>query len=66
MVIVQDLRHHGVCAGRLEDKAATVRKAAMQLAMALLQYNPFGPALEGARLAATLDAHQRKLDVRPP
>jgi len=37
----------------------------MHLVMALLQYNPFGPTLEEPRLAATLDAHQRKLDVRP-
>ena len=31
--------------GRLQDKAAQVRKSAIQLLSTLLQYNPFGPQL---------------------
>ena len=52
------------CEGRMEDKSSNVRKAAMQLLMTLLQFNPFGPVLEEPRLAATLAAHAAKLQVR--
>ena len=47
----------------MEDKSSNVRKAAMQLVMTLLQYNPFGPVLDEARLVATLTAHAAKLQV---
>jgi condensin complex subunit 1 len=53
-----------LCEGRMEDKSSNVRKAAMQLLMTLLQFNPFGPVLEEPRLAATLAAHAAKLQVR--
>ena len=36
-----------LAAGRLDDKAAAVRKAAAILMTALLQNNPFGPVLKG-------------------
>ena len=52
------------CQGRMEDKSSNVRKAAMQLLMTLLHFNPFGPVLEEPRLAATLDAHAAKLQVQ--
>ena len=47
----------------MEDKSSNVRKAAMQLVMTLLQYNPFGPVLDEPRLVATLSAHAAKLQV---
>ena len=48
----------------MEDKSSNVRKAAMQLVMTLLQYNPFGPVLDEPRLVATLAAHAAKLQAR--
>ena len=50
-------------AGRFEDKAALVRKAALQLAGALLVYNPFGAFLALEPLQASLQEHQQRLQV---
>lgn len=49
--------------GRLEDKAALVRKAAIQMLMSLLHCNPFGPSLPEDRYSASLDHFKRRLQV---
>ena len=51
-------------AGRLEDKSSIVRRAALQLLMALLLYNPFGAQLPEACFAASLAEYKAKLQVR--
>jgi len=51
-------------AGRLEDKSSIVRRAALQLLMALLLYNPFGARLPEACFAASLAEYKAKLQVR--
>ena len=43
---------------RLEDKAALVRRAALQLLSALMLYNPFGPALPRDRFEASLAEYE--------
>ena len=50
-----------VAAGRLEDKAAIVRKSALQLLTTLLQFNPFGPSLRTGPFEATLEQYKEKL-----
>lgn len=52
-----------LCAGRLEDKSSIVRRAALQLLMALLLYNPFGARLPEACFAASLAEYKAKLQV---
>ena len=52
-----------VHAGRLEDKAAIVRKAALQLLGALMHSNPFAPVLAHAAFEASLQEYQAKLQV---
>eukprot|EP00250_Pteridium_aquilinum_P008672 c18119_g1_i1 orf=229-4548(+) len=51
-----------MAAGRLEDKAAIVRKSALQLLATLLQYNPFGPQLRTAAFEATLEKYKVQLE----
>ncbi|MCO5547427.1 hypothetical protein L7F22_000876 [Adiantum nelumboides] len=51
-----------MAAGRLEDKAAIVRKSALQLLTTLLQYNPFGPQLRTAAFEATLEKYKTQLE----
>ena len=51
-----------VAAGRLEDKAAIVRKSALQLLSTLLKYNPFGPQLRTAAFEATLSKYKGQLE----
>lgn len=51
-----------MAAGRLEDKAAIVRKSALQLLATLLQYNPFGPQLRTASFEATLEKYKTQLE----
>lgn len=50
-------------AGRLEDKSANVRKAALQLLATLLLNNPFGPHLPADKFTVTLEEHKQKLKV---
>lgn len=52
------------CAGRFADKAASVRKAALQLAGVLLAFNPFGAFLGLEQLEASLAQHRALLQVR--
>ncbi|KAI5084153.1 hypothetical protein GOP47_0000322 [Adiantum capillus-veneris] len=51
-----------MASGRLEDKAAIVRKSALQLLATLLQYNPFGPQLRTAAFEATLEKYKTQLE----
>lgn len=55
-----------MCTGRLEDKAAIVRKCALQLLSKLLCFNPFGQFLPLDQLVASLNQYKNKLQVRPP
>ncbi|XP_065857315.1 condensin-1 complex subunit CAP-D2 [Euphorbia lathyris] len=55
-----------VAAGRLEDKAAIVRKAALNLLIVMLQHNPFGPQLRIASFEATLEQYKKKLNELEP
>ncbi|KAJ4836103.1 hypothetical protein Tsubulata_004206 [Turnera subulata] len=55
-----------VAAGRLGDKSAIVRKAALNLLIMMLQHNPFGPQLRIASFEATLEQYKRKLNVLSP
>ncbi|XP_074306747.1 condensin-1 complex subunit CAP-D2 isoform X2 [Silene latifolia] len=55
-----------VAAGRLEDKATIVRKAALNLLIVMLQHNPFGPQLRVASFEATLDQYKKKLNSFQP
>ncbi|KAL5720007.1 Condensin-1 complex subunit CAP-D2 [Ranunculus cassubicifolius] len=56
-----------IAAGRLEDKSAMVRKAALNLLIAMLQHNPFGPQLRIASFEATLEKYKEKLcEPEPP
>ncbi|KAF9619331.1 hypothetical protein IFM89_006518, partial [Coptis chinensis] len=50
-----------IAAGRLEDKSAMVRKSALNLLIAMLQHNPFGPQLRISSFKATLDKYREKL-----
>lgn len=54
------------CTGRLEDKAAIVRKCALQLLSKLLCFNPFGQYLPLDPLVASLNQYKDKLQVRFP
>jgi condensin complex subunit 1 len=58
------LFREGLGAGRLEDKSSIVRRAALQLLMAMLLYNPFGPHLPQDCFAASLADCRTKLNVR--
>lgn len=55
-----------VTAGRLEDKSAMVRKAALNLLIMMLQHNPFGPQLRMASFEATLEQYKKKLNELEP
>eukprot|EP00257_Ricinus_communis_P021387 XP_015580868.1 condensin complex subunit 1 isoform X3 [Ricinus communis] len=55
-----------VAAGRLEDKTAMVRKAALNLLIMMLQHNPFGPQLRIASFEATLEQYKKKLNELEP
>ncbi|KAJ8760176.1 hypothetical protein K2173_011032 [Erythroxylum novogranatense] len=55
-----------VAAGRLEDKSAMVRKAALNLLIIMLQHNPFGPQLRTSSFEATLDQYRKKLSELEP
>ncbi|KAF2289287.1 hypothetical protein GH714_034126 [Hevea brasiliensis] len=55
-----------VAAGRLEDKSALVRKAALNLLIMMLQHNPFGPQLRIASFEATLEQYKKKLNELEP
>lgn len=50
--------------GRLEDKAAIVRKCALQLLSKLLCFNPFGRFLPLDQMTASLDQYKAKLQAR--
>ncbi|CAL8472231.1 g11773 [Coccomyxa elongata] len=52
--------------GRLEDKSSIVRRAALQLLMALLLFNPFGAQLPEACFAASLAEYKAKLQELDP
>ena len=54
---------HGRFAGRLEDKSANVRKAALQLLATLLLNNPFGPQLPADKFTVSLEEHKQRLKV---
>lgn len=49
--------------GRLEDKSANVRKAALQLVESLLQFNPFSPELSVDTFKPSLDEYSGKLEA---
>ena len=51
-----------IAIGRLEDKAALVRKSAMHLLSTMLQYNPFAPCLPVQKFEASLQEYQQKLE----
>ncbi|KAL6010046.1 Condensin-1 complex subunit CAP-D2 [Asimina triloba] len=55
-----------VASGRLEDKSAFVRKAALNLLIMMLQHNPFGPQLRIASFEATLEKYKEKLREMEP
>ncbi|KAK9823736.1 hypothetical protein WJX72_005030 [[Myrmecia] bisecta] len=61
LVLVMEL-----AVGRLEDKAALVRKAALQLIVALLLHQPFGPSLPIHRFTASLEDLKRNLPEQEP
>ena len=50
--------------GRLEDKAAIVRKCALQLLSKLLCYNPFGQFLPLDQMTAVLQQQKAELQAR--
>jgi condensin complex subunit 1 len=50
-----------IAIGRLEDKAALVRKSALQLLATMLQYNPFAPCLPVRKFELSLQEYQEKL-----
>ena len=52
-------------AGRLEDKAAIVRKCALQLLSKLLSFNPFGWYLPLDQMTASPQEYQAKLQASP-
>lgn len=52
--------------GRLEDKSANVRKAALQLLESLLQFNPFSPELSVDTFKPSLDEYSGKLEAIAP
>ena len=52
-------------AGRLEDKAAIVRKCALQLLSKLLSFTPFGWYLPLDQMTASLQEYQAKLQASP-
>ena len=53
----------GMAVGRLEDKAALVRKSALHLLATMLQYNPFAPSLPVAKFETSLQEYRDKLDA---
>ncbi|KAF9591629.1 hypothetical protein IFM89_005210 [Coptis chinensis] len=55
-----------IAAGRLEDKSAMVRKSALNLLIAMLQHNPFGPQLRISSFKATLEKYREKLSEQEP
>ena len=55
-----------IAIGRLGDKAALVRKAAMSLLAAMLGYNPFAPQLPSAAFAESLKDYEAKLAAMSP
>ena len=52
--------------GRLGDKAALVRKAAMNLLATMLGFNPFAPTLPSAAFADSLAEYEAKLAAMAP
>lgn len=54
-----------IARSRMSDKAAIVRRAAMQLLSALLEFNPFGPELSANTFANTLNECEAKLPTEP-
>eukprot|EP00899_Mesostigma_viride_P025352 jgi/Mesvir1/6000/Mv00748-RA.2 len=52
--------------GRLEDKSAFVRRAALQLLAEMVQFNPFGPMLASAAYQVSLRQFQEKLAAMEP
>jgi len=52
--------------GRLNDKGALVRKAAMGLVASLLGFNPFAPQLPSAAFAESLKDYEAKLAAMTP
>lgn len=52
--------------GRLGDKAALVRKAAMNLLATMLGFNPFAPKLPSAAFAESLREYEAKLKAMSP
>ena len=52
--------------GRLNDKAALVRKAAMNLLATMLGFNPFAPQLPSAAFAQSLKEYEAKLAAMQP
>ncbi|CAH9068843.1 unnamed protein product [Cuscuta epithymum] len=55
-----------LASGRLEDKSAMVRKAALNLLIIMLQHNPFGPQLRISSFEATLEQYKKKLNTLVP
>ena len=52
--------------GRLHDKAALVRKAAMNLLATMLGFNPFAPRLPSSAFADSLREYEAKLKLMAP
>jgi hypothetical protein len=53
--------------GRLGDKSALVRKAAMHLLAVMLGFNPFAPQLPSSAFASSLKEYEAKLaQMAPP
>ena len=52
--------------GRLNDKAALVRKAAMNLLATMLGFNPFAPQLPSTAFAQSLKEYEAKLAAMKP
>lgn len=53
--------------GRLEDRSSNVRKQAIQLLTALLQFNPFNATLPVEELKEQFDIEKKKLEgMKPP
>ena len=55
---------HWCSEGRLDDKSALVRKAALQLIGAMTAANPFGPFLNLNAFKGSLEEQRQKLQVR--
>ena len=50
-----------IARSRMSDKAAIVRRAAMQLLSTMLEFNPFGPELSATTFGNTLRECESKL-----